>query len=119
MAAGEREGTGFTEGQVVTVFRSRRRHQAEPDYQWVAHEMEVAARATVGFVDFKTFAAEDGEQVSLVTFATPAAQTAPGVTIPPIGPPNSRAAMTSTSTTPFRSDSAPTSTRWKRQPDSD
>ena len=32
--------------------------------------MEAAARAVPGFVDFKTFTAEDGERVSLVTFAT-------------------------------------------------
>jgi heme-degrading monooxygenase HmoA len=76
MAAGEGDGPGFSEGQVVTVFRSRRRHQSESSYQRVAHEMEVAARAAVGFVDFKTFTAEDGEHVSLVTFASPAAQRA-------------------------------------------
>ena len=56
---------------MVTVFRSRRRHQAESDYQRVADEMESAARAAAGFVDFKTFTAEDGEHVSLVTFAIP------------------------------------------------
>ena len=60
----------------MTVFRSRRRHDAEPDYRRVAHEMEMAARAADGFVDFKTFTAEDGEHVSLVTFASPAAHQA-------------------------------------------
>jgi heme-degrading monooxygenase HmoA len=67
------EHPGFAQGQVITVFRSRRRHDAEHDYQRVAHEMETAARAAEGFVDFKTFTAEDGEHVSLVTFASPAA----------------------------------------------
>jgi heme-degrading monooxygenase HmoA len=32
--------------------------------------MEAAARDMPGFVDFKTFEAEDGEKVSLVTFAS-------------------------------------------------
>jgi heme-degrading monooxygenase HmoA len=38
--------------------------------------MQEAARAVPGFVDFKTFTAEDGEHVSLVTFATPEAHQA-------------------------------------------
>jgi heme-degrading monooxygenase HmoA len=32
--------------------------------------MEARARAMPGFIDFKTFAAPDGERVSLVTFAS-------------------------------------------------
>ncbi|MGD0392727.1 MAG: antibiotic biosynthesis monooxygenase [Acidimicrobiales bacterium] len=60
----------------MTVFRSRRRADAEDDYRRVAHEMEVSARVADGFVDFKTFTAEDGEHVSLVTFASPAAHRA-------------------------------------------
>jgi len=66
----------FGEGQVVTVFRSRRRPAAESAYQRMALEMEAAARAMPGFVDFKTFVAEDGEQVSVVTFGSPAAHRA-------------------------------------------
>jgi heme-degrading monooxygenase HmoA len=31
--------------------------------------MQAAARSVPGFVDYKTFTAEDGERVSLVTFA--------------------------------------------------
>jgi heme-degrading monooxygenase HmoA len=58
----------FAPGQVVTVFRSRRRDESEAAYADVAGEMEAAARATPGFIDFKTFVAEDGERVSLVTF---------------------------------------------------
>jgi heme-degrading monooxygenase HmoA len=69
-------GALFTAGQVVTVFRSRRRPDAESAYQRLAQEMEAAARAMPGFVDFKTFVAEDGEQVSLVTFGSPAAHQA-------------------------------------------
>ncbi|MGH9079199.1 MAG: antibiotic biosynthesis monooxygenase family protein [Acidimicrobiales bacterium] len=66
----------FAEDQVVTVFRSRRRPQAEPAYQSLSREMESKARSMPGFVDFKSFTAVDGEQVSVVTFATPADQRA-------------------------------------------
>jgi heme-degrading monooxygenase HmoA len=38
--------------------------------------MEARARAMPGFVDFKTFASDDGERVSLVIFATLADQAA-------------------------------------------
>jgi heme-degrading monooxygenase HmoA len=55
----------------MTIFRSRRRPEAEADYRRVAGQMEAAARASAGFVDFKSFVADDGEQVSLVIFASP------------------------------------------------
>jgi heme-degrading monooxygenase HmoA len=55
---------------VLTVFRSWRREESEDAYRALAGEMEAAARSVPGFVDFKTFTAEDGEHVSLVTFAT-------------------------------------------------
>ena len=60
----------FTEGQVITVFRSRHRPESEAEYLRMSEEMQAAARAVPGLVDFKTFAAPDGEQVSLVTFAS-------------------------------------------------
>jgi heme-degrading monooxygenase HmoA len=66
----------FAQGQVMTVFRSRRRDSVEAAYLEVAEEMESAARATAGFVDFKSFVAEDGERVSLVTFDSLAAHQA-------------------------------------------
>ncbi|HEX4821318.1 MAG TPA: antibiotic biosynthesis monooxygenase [Acidimicrobiales bacterium] len=52
---------------VVTIFRSRLRDTHE-GYDETADEMEAAARAMPGFVDFKTFRADDGERVSLVVF---------------------------------------------------
>ncbi|HEY2813527.1 MAG TPA: antibiotic biosynthesis monooxygenase [Acidimicrobiales bacterium] len=52
---------------VVTVFRSRLRDEHD-GYEETAVEMESAARAVPGFVDFKTFAAADGERVSIVVF---------------------------------------------------
>ncbi|MGO8871234.1 MAG: antibiotic biosynthesis monooxygenase family protein [Acidimicrobiales bacterium] len=60
----------FAEGQVVTVFRSRRVDGADADYRALVADMLAAAVSAAGFVDFKTFSAEDGEHVSVVTFAT-------------------------------------------------
>jgi heme-degrading monooxygenase HmoA len=55
---------------MVTVFRSRLVDQ--PDgYDATADEMEVGARAVPGFVDFKTFRADDGERVSIIVFDSP------------------------------------------------
>ena len=63
-------------GLQVTIFRSRLRAGAEPSYGPVAVETEELARAMPGFVDFKTFTADDGERVSLVTFADEASHEA-------------------------------------------
>ena len=76
MAGTERVAHRFGADQVVTVFRSRRRPEAEEAYRVLSREMESKARAMPGFVDFKSFTAEDGEQVSVVTFATPEDQQA-------------------------------------------
>ena len=59
------------EGQVVTVFRNRLRESANPAY---ADELEIVAalaRSMPGFVETKTFVAEDGERATIVTFADP------------------------------------------------
>ena len=61
---------------MVTVFRSRLRADAGDDYARTADEMEAYAREMPGFVDFKTFVADDGERLSLVTFASRAAHDA-------------------------------------------
>jgi heme-degrading monooxygenase HmoA len=58
-------------GQVVTVFRSRRQPGADREYDELAEAMLAAARRAPGFVDFKVFTAEDGERVSVITFASP------------------------------------------------
>jgi heme-degrading monooxygenase HmoA len=55
-------------GARVTVFRSRLREEAGDDYARTAREMERLARAVPGFVDFKTFVADDGERLSLIVF---------------------------------------------------
>jgi heme-degrading monooxygenase HmoA len=64
------------EGQVMTVFRSRRRPEQQADYFELLAEMAEASRRTPGFVDYKAFTADDGERVSLVTFASAEAQRA-------------------------------------------
>ncbi len=60
---------------VVTVFRSRLRHDAEANgYGELAVRMEDRARAMPGFIDFTTFTAPDGERVSVIVFDTIAHQ---------------------------------------------
>jgi heme-degrading monooxygenase HmoA len=53
---------------VVTVFRSRLREGVEEEYEPLAAQLLELAGAMEGFVDFKTFVADDGERVSIVTF---------------------------------------------------
>ncbi len=58
-------------GQVVTVFRNRLRSENVEAY---ADELAVVAelaRAMPGFVETKTFTADDGERATIVTFADP------------------------------------------------
>jgi heme-degrading monooxygenase HmoA len=70
--AGEKpSGPTLAEGQMITVFRSRRRPGTDSEYGDVAAAMLAAARRAPGFVDFKSFTADDGEHVSVITFASP------------------------------------------------
>jgi heme-degrading monooxygenase HmoA len=55
-------------GQVVTVFRSRLRDDAD-GYSEHAQSMSELARTMPGYVEHKLFVAEDGERLTLVTFA--------------------------------------------------
>ena len=55
---------------MVTVFRSRLR-EVHDGYDEKADEMEAAARSMPGFVDFKSFVADDGERVSIAVFDSP------------------------------------------------
>jgi heme-degrading monooxygenase HmoA len=59
----------FEPGQVVTVFRSRLRDDAQDEYAVTAARMDELARAMPGYVDHKAFTAADGERVTVVTFA--------------------------------------------------
>ncbi len=56
-------------GQVVTVFRSRLRPAALEEYAGDAAAIAELARSMPGYVEHKIFTAEDGERVTLVTFA--------------------------------------------------
>ena len=51
---------------VVVVFRSRLSAEAGDDYSEMAAEMLATAKEMPGFVEFKSFRADDGERVSLV-----------------------------------------------------
>jgi heme-degrading monooxygenase HmoA len=51
---------------IVVLFRSRLTAAAGADYQEMAAEMFSTAKDMPGFVDFKTFHAEDGERISIV-----------------------------------------------------
>ncbi|MCH8131228.1 MAG: antibiotic biosynthesis monooxygenase [Myxococcales bacterium] len=53
---------------LVVVFRSKLRSEHEREYRAVAERMLALARQAPGFVSFKSFAAEDGERVSLIEF---------------------------------------------------
>lgn len=54
---------------ILTVFRSRLRPDATATgYAELAAAVERHARSMPGFVDFKTFAADDGERVSIAMF---------------------------------------------------
>ncbi|MCW2678682.1 MAG: putative antibiotic biosynthesis monooxygenase [Frankiales bacterium] len=55
-------------GQVVTVFRSRLRDDAD-GYADDARAIAALARTMPGYVEHKGFTADDGERVTLVTFA--------------------------------------------------
>lgn len=55
-------------GQVVTVFRSRLRPDAA-GYADDAAAIASLARTMPGYVEHKAFTADDGERVTLVTFA--------------------------------------------------
>lgn len=56
------------DARVVTVFRSRLRPEATAEYEELAPRMLALAESMPGFVDAKTFTAEDGERVTVVTF---------------------------------------------------
>ncbi len=59
----------FAPGQVVTVFRSRLRPDNLDEYGDTAARMSDLAMSMPGYVEHKAFTSEDGERVTLVTFA--------------------------------------------------
>jgi heme-degrading monooxygenase HmoA len=60
----------FTEGQVVTVFQSRRPPGTAATYGPLGETILASTRAGSGLVDFATFESPDEVRVALVTFAT-------------------------------------------------
>jgi heme-degrading monooxygenase HmoA len=51
---------------VLVLFRSKLTAQASDDYKAMADEMLARARTMPGFVDFKSFRADDGERLSVI-----------------------------------------------------
>lgn len=58
-------------GQVVTVFRNRLREDARGAYVDELAVVAELARSMPGFIETKTFVADDGERATVVTFADP------------------------------------------------
>jgi heme-degrading monooxygenase HmoA len=62
---------------ILTVFRARLRPDADPTAATALNERMLALATTMpGFVSYKDFAAEDGEYVTIVEFASEAEQMA-------------------------------------------
>ena len=55
-------------GEIVTVFRNRVRPGAWEEYEPLAERMAQLAESMPGFVERKTFTADDGERVTIVVF---------------------------------------------------
>jgi heme-degrading monooxygenase HmoA len=53
---------------IVTIFRSRLREETLAEYGPMAEQMERLASSMPGFVSLKSFAADDGERVTIVEF---------------------------------------------------
>ncbi len=62
--------------RIVTVFRSRLRPENEHQYDVMGDRMDELARSMPGFVEVKGFTADDGERLTLVTFADAESQRA-------------------------------------------
>lgn len=61
---------------IVTVFRSRVKHEAQQEYmQWSAR-MSALAKEMPGYISHKGFVAEDGEKVTIIEFESEEAQRA-------------------------------------------
>lgn len=58
----------FAPGQVVTVFRSRLLEQPDARYEALDARLRERAGSLGGLVEVKSFVADDGERVTLVTF---------------------------------------------------
>ena len=61
---------------IMTVFRSRLNPGVETEYGALTHDMSELAKTMPGFLEEKTFAALDGERVTIVLFADRASHVA-------------------------------------------
>jgi len=61
---------------VLTVFRNRLRPEGLEEYGPLADRMASLAESMPGFVERKTYVADDGERLTLVVFASPEQQEA-------------------------------------------
>jgi heme-degrading monooxygenase HmoA len=61
---------------IITIFRSRLRPEHQEAYEQTAARIDELARKMPGFVSIKTFAAPDGERVSIVEFESEATHNA-------------------------------------------
>lgn len=59
---------------VVTIFRNRLKPETVQEYYEWAERMSSLASTMPGYLSHKTFAAEDGERVTIVEFADEASQ---------------------------------------------
>ena len=59
---------------IVTIFRNRLLPDHVAEYYETAARMSEIARSMPGYISHKTFAAEDGERVTIVEFADEASQ---------------------------------------------
>lgn len=57
---------------VITLFRNRLRPGDQSEYERWARRMVELGTKMPGFVSFKTFAADDGERISIIEFGTEA-----------------------------------------------
>jgi heme-degrading monooxygenase HmoA len=62
--------------RIVTVFRSRLNPGIDTDYADVAQRMNDLATQMPGYIEHKSFLADDGERVTIVTFADQASHDA-------------------------------------------
>ena len=62
--------------RIVTIFRSRLNSGIEADYGLVAARMDELATRMPGYIEHKSFLADDGERVTIVTFADQASHDA-------------------------------------------
>jgi heme-degrading monooxygenase HmoA len=61
---------------IVTIFRNRLKSENVEEYYATAGRMSEIAQSMPGHISHKTFAAEDGERVTIVEFADEASQRA-------------------------------------------